>query len=60
MNFLGGIRYGFGVLATIAKLWLQRRGLVHLALFSSSGRKLELKYYQKPGDAPVTEKAEKL
>jgi glycosyltransferase involved in cell wall biosynthesis len=59
INFSRSVTYGFGVLATTLKLWLQRLGLVKLRLFSSTGRKLDLTYYQKPGDAPSAEKAAK-
>jgi hypothetical protein len=51
------VKYGFGVLATTLELWLQRLGLVHLRLFSPTGRKLDMNYYQERSDetnkAPV-------
>jgi glycosyltransferase involved in cell wall biosynthesis len=57
INFSRSVKYGFGVLATTLKFWLQRLGLVHLRLFSSSGRKLDMGYYQErkdhEGEAPV-------
>jgi glycosyltransferase involved in cell wall biosynthesis len=46
INFARSVKYGFGVLATTLKLWLQRLGLFHLRLFSASGRKLDLSYYR--------------
>src|SRR5437016_5309076 len=57
INFSRSVKYGFGVLATTLKLWLQRLGLVHLRLFSPNGRKLDMGYYQErietiKGDAP--------
>ena len=52
-NFGRSVKYGFGVLATTLKLWLQRLGLVHLRLFSPTGRKLDLGYYHERKDAPT-------
>jgi glycosyltransferase involved in cell wall biosynthesis len=46
INFARSVKYGFGVLATTLKLWFQRLGLVHLRLFSATGRKLDMSYYQ--------------
>jgi glycosyltransferase involved in cell wall biosynthesis len=46
INFARSVKYGIGVLATTLKLWLQRLGLVHLRLFSLTGRKLDMRYYQ--------------
>ena len=46
INFSRSVKYGFGVLATTLKLWLQRLGVVKLRLFSSTGRKLDLSYYE--------------
>lgn len=43
INFVRSVRYGFGVLGTTLKCWLQRSGIAHYRLFSSSGRKLD--YY---------------
>lgn len=34
INFLGSVKYGFGVLHTTMKCWLQRLGIVHYRLFS--------------------------
>ena len=50
ISFGRSVKYGFGVLATTLKLWLQRLGLVHLRLFSATGRKLEMSYYHERGD----------
>ncbi|MBZ5564053.1 MAG: glycosyltransferase family 2 protein [Acidobacteriia bacterium] len=50
ISFGGSVKYGFGVLATTLKLWLQRLGLVHLRLFSRTGRKLDMNYYQERKD----------
>lgn len=46
INFRRSVKYGFGVLATTLKLRLQRMGLVHLRLFSPTGRKLDMSYYR--------------
>jgi len=43
--FSRSVKYGFGVLATSFKLALQRMGIAHFRLFSSSGRKLQMNYY---------------
>lgn len=45
INFARGVKYGFGVLATSLKFWLQKRGLVHLGVFSPAGKKLLLNYF---------------
>lgn len=50
INFARSVRYGFGVVATTLMLWLQRLGAAHFRLFSPTGRKLDLGYYQRhPG-----------
>lgn len=61
INFARSVKYGFGVLATTFKCWLQRIGLMHFRLFSPAGRTLMMDYYLSPGnhdaqhdsDAPV-------
>jgi glycosyltransferase involved in cell wall biosynthesis len=45
INFTRSVKYGFGVLGTTLKCWLQRSGLAHYRLFSPTGRKLLLDYY---------------
>jgi hypothetical protein len=45
INFARSVKYGFGVLSTTLKCWLQRSGIAHYRLFSSTGRKLLLDYY---------------
>jgi glycosyltransferase involved in cell wall biosynthesis len=40
INFARSTKYGFGVLGTTLKFVLQKRGLIHAALFSSTGRKI--------------------
>jgi glycosyltransferase involved in cell wall biosynthesis len=45
INFSRSVKYGFGVLGTTLKCWLQRTGMVHYRLFSPVGRKLMLDYY---------------
>ena len=45
INFWRSMTYGFGVLGTTVKCWLQRSGTAHFRLFSPTGRKLLLDYY---------------
>ena len=45
INFIRSLKYGFGVLATTLKCWLQKVGLAHYRIFSRSGRKLLVDYY---------------
>jgi glycosyltransferase involved in cell wall biosynthesis len=45
INFSRSVKYGFGVLTTTFKCWLERMGIVHFRLFSPTGRKLMLNYY---------------
>jgi glycosyltransferase involved in cell wall biosynthesis len=45
INFARSVTYGFGVLATTLKCWLQQTGLVRFRVFSRVGRKLLLDYY---------------
>src|SRR6266851_1312475 len=46
INFARSVKYGFGVLGTTLKCWLQKYGVAHYQLFSSDGRKLLFDYYQ--------------
>src|SRR5713226_8783394 len=48
INFMRSIHYGFGVLGTTLKCWLQRLGIAHFRLFNSAGRKLLFNYYSSP------------
>jgi len=57
INFGRSVKYGLGVLATTLKLWLQRRGFVHLRLFNPKGRKLETNYYQERNNASAAKGA---
>ena len=41
INFRRSVKYGLGVLGTTMQFALQRAGLLHLPLFSPTGRKLE-------------------
>jgi glycosyltransferase involved in cell wall biosynthesis len=50
INFVRSVKYGFGVLATTFKCWLQRSGLMRLRLFSPNGRRLTMDYYLSPGN----------
>ena len=46
INFRRSVTYGIGVLATTLKLVCQRLRIAHFRLFSPTGRKLEVSYYQ--------------
>jgi glycosyltransferase involved in cell wall biosynthesis len=52
INFRRSVTYGLGVLATSLKYRIQKTGLAHFKLFSTKGRKLDLRYYHIT--APVT------
>jgi glycosyltransferase involved in cell wall biosynthesis len=45
INFSRSVKYGFGVLGTTIKCWLQRTKLMQFRLFSPTGRKLVPDYY---------------
>ena len=45
INFARSVKYGFGVLGTTLKCWLQKTGLARFRLFSPAGRKLLFDYY---------------
>ena len=45
LNFARSVKYGFGVLSTTLKCWLQKSGIAHYRLFNPTGRKLLLDYY---------------
>jgi glycosyltransferase involved in cell wall biosynthesis len=45
INFARSVKYGFGVLRTTLKCWLQESGIAHYRLFNPAGRKLLLDYY---------------
>jgi hypothetical protein len=45
INFARSTKYGFGVLGTTLKYWLQKAGLRRYKIFSLAGRKLLLDYY---------------
>jgi glycosyltransferase involved in cell wall biosynthesis len=45
INFRRSVKYGFGVLATTLKCWLQRTGIARFRLFSPTGRRLLQDYY---------------
>ena len=45
INFARSVKYGFGVLGTTLKCWLQKSGLACFRMFSPSGRKLLFDYY---------------
>jgi glycosyltransferase involved in cell wall biosynthesis len=46
INFSRSVKYGFGVLSTSLKCWLQKRGLARFRIFSTEGRKLLWDYYR--------------
>src|SRR5581483_11677568 len=52
INLSRSVKYGFGVLATTLKCWLQKLGVARYRLFSAEGQKLLTNYY-----APVTSAA---
>jgi glycosyltransferase involved in cell wall biosynthesis len=52
INFSRSIVYGFGVVRTALKCWLQRKGLCRYRLFSREGHKLLLDYYSAARTAP--------
>jgi glycosyltransferase involved in cell wall biosynthesis len=45
INFARSVKYGFGVLRTTLKCYLQRLGIAHYRMFSPAGRKLVFDYY---------------
>src|SRR5271169_5132381 len=45
INFGRSVKYGFGVLGTTLKCWLQKSGIAHYRIFSPTGRRLQLDYY---------------
>jgi hypothetical protein len=45
INFARSVKYGFEVLATTLKCWLQQSGIARFRMFSRAGRKLLLDYY---------------
>jgi len=51
INFLRSLKYGFGVLATTLKCYLQKSGIARYRLFSPAGRKLLFDYYAPGPDA---------
>jgi glycosyltransferase involved in cell wall biosynthesis len=52
INFIRSSKYGFGVLATTLKCWLQKAGLARYQIFSPAGRKLLVDHYV---SAPVVD-----
>jgi hypothetical protein len=46
INFARSVTYGFGVLGTTLRCWLEQKGLMHFRIFSRAGRKLLLDYYR--------------
>jgi len=49
INFTRSLKYGFGVLWTTLKCYLQKSGLVHFSIFNPLGRKLLSDYYTRGG-----------
>jgi hypothetical protein len=45
INFTRSAKYGFGVLGTTLRCWLQKAGVARYKMFSPAGRKLLLDYY---------------
>ena len=52
INFSRSVTYGFGVLGTTFKCWLERTGMMHFRMFSRTGRTLLMDYYL-PAAAPL-------
>lgn len=52
INFARSVKYGFGVIATTVKCWLQKSGIVSFRLFSRAGRRLLLDYYLPVQETP--------
>lgn len=53
INFRRSVKYGFGVLSTTLKCWLQRSGIGRFRIFSPTGQKLIPDYYlQVPAGTP--------
>lgn len=46
INFRRSVKYGFGVLWTLIRFEFQRLGILHLRIFSNTGRKSDMNYYQ--------------
>ncbi len=53
IDFTRSVKYGFGVLATTLKCWLQKLGVAHFRLFSPAGRKLLFDYYTPATQGPA-------
>ncbi|MFZ0333861.1 MAG: glycosyltransferase family 2 protein [Candidatus Acidiferrales bacterium] len=45
INFSRSVRYGFGVVGTSLKFFLQKLGVLRFRIFKETGRKLDLNYY---------------
>jgi glycosyltransferase involved in cell wall biosynthesis len=45
INFARSVKYGFGVLGTTVKCWLEKSRIARFRLFSRTGRRLLLDYY---------------
>jgi glycosyltransferase involved in cell wall biosynthesis len=52
INFKRSVKYGFGVLGTTASFALHKLGVIRVARFSTSGRKLALEYYSESAQRP--------
>jgi glycosyltransferase involved in cell wall biosynthesis len=57
INFRRSVKYGFGVLATTMKCWMQRSGIANFRIFSKAGRKLLMDYYIR---IPLDEQTERV
>ena len=55
INFRRSVTYGFGVVSTTLKCWLEKSGIVHYRIFSRTGRKLMGDYYLR---IPLSEPSE--
>jgi hypothetical protein len=50
INFKRSVEYGIGVLATTLSYVAHKMGLIHLARFDASGRKVNQQYYSQYAD----------
>jgi glycosyltransferase involved in cell wall biosynthesis len=56
INFRRSVKYGFGVVNTTLKCWIERMGISHYRLFSRTGRKLLQNYYHASPSLAAREK----
>ena len=52
INFKRSVRYGLGVLTTTIRFVAHQKGIIHMAGFDATGRKVTQQYYSRPGMDP--------